>query len=71
VATPVVKGNIIDAYLYENGTGYGSTILNFEKRPLISIKTGSEAKLKPIIVNGQINSVNIQYGGIDYYSLLI
>jgi hypothetical protein len=68
VATPVVKGNIIDVYLYENGTGYGSTILNLEKRPLITIKTGKEAKLKPIIVNGQINSVNIQYGGVDYYS---
>jgi len=68
VATPVVKGSIIDAYLYKTGTGYGSTILNLEKKPLISIKIGSEAKLKPIIVNGQINSVNIQYGGIDYYS---
>ena len=68
VATPVVKGSIIDAYLYETGTGYGSTILNLEKKPLISIKTGTEAKLKPIIANGQINSVNIQYGGIDYYS---
>jgi hypothetical protein len=68
VATPVVKGKIIDAYLYESGAGYGSTILNLKKTPLITIKTGSEAKLKPIIVNGQINSVNIQYGGIDYYS---
>jgi hypothetical protein len=68
VATPVVKGNIIGAYLYESGAGYGSTILNLEKKPLITIKTGSEAKLKPIIANGQINSVNIQYGGIEYYS---
>jgi hypothetical protein len=68
VASPVVKGNIIDAYLYESGTGYGSTIVNLEKRPLITIKNGREAKLKPIIVNGQINSVNIQYGGVDYYS---
>lgn len=68
VATPIVKGNIIDAYLYESGTGYGSTIVNLERRPLITIKTGKEAKLKPIIVNGQINSVNIQYGGVDYYS---
>jgi hypothetical protein len=68
VATPIVKGNIIDAYLYESGTGYGSTIVNLEKRPLVSIKTGNEAKLKPIIVNGQINSVNIQYAGVDYYS---
>jgi hypothetical protein len=69
VATPIVKGNIIDAYLYESGTGYGSTILNLEKKPLISIKTGNEAKLKPIIINGQINSVNIQYGGVEYYSI--
>ena len=69
VATPVVRGNIIGAYLYESGAGYGSTILNLEKKPLIRIKTGSEAKLKPIIVNGQINSVNIQYGGVDYYSI--
>jgi hypothetical protein len=68
VASPIVKGNIIDAYLYESGTGYGSTIVNLEKKPLITIKTGKEAKLKPIIVNGQINSVNIQYGGSDYYS---
>jgi hypothetical protein len=69
VTSPVVKGNIIDAYLYEGGTGYGSTIINLEQRPLITIKTGNEAKLKPIIVNGQINSVNIQYGGVDYYSI--
>jgi hypothetical protein len=68
VTSPIVKGNIIDAYLYESGTGYGSTIINFEKAPLVTIKTGNEAKLKPIIVNGQINSVNIQYGGVDYYS---
>lgn len=68
MATPVVKGNIIDAYVYEGGTGYGSTIVNLQKNPLISIKNGTEAKLKPIIVNGQINSVNIQYGGVDYYS---
>jgi hypothetical protein len=67
-ATPVVKGSIIDAYLYESGTGYGSTIANLEKNPLITIKTGKEAKLKPIIINGQINLVNIQYGGVDYYS---
>ena len=68
VATPIVRGNIINSYLYESGTGYGSTIINLERKPLITIKTGKEAKLKPIIVNGQINSVNIQYGGVDYYS---
>jgi hypothetical protein len=40
-----------------------------KKNRLITIKTGKEAKLKPIIINGQINSVNIQYGGQEYYSI--
>jgi hypothetical protein len=69
VATPKVRGSIIDAYLYETGTGYGTTILNFERSPSISIKNGKEAQLKPIIINGTINSVNIQYGGLEYYSI--
>lgn len=68
VATPVVKGTIVDAYLYEGGTGYGSTILNLEKKPSISIKNGREARLTPIIINGQINSINIESSGNDYYS---
>jgi len=68
IATPKVRGSIIDAYLYETGTGYGSTILNFEKKPLVSIKNGKEAQIKPIIINGTISSVNIQYGGLEYYS---
>ena len=69
IATPKVRGSIIDAYLYETGTGYGTTILNFERSPSISIKNGKEAQLKPIIINGTINSVNIQYGGLEYYSI--
>jgi hypothetical protein len=68
IATPKVRGSIIDVYLYENGTGYGSTILNLEKQPLISIKNGKESQLKPIIISGTIDSVNIQYGGLEYYS---
>ena len=27
IITPVVKGKIVDTYVYENGTGYGSTVL--------------------------------------------
>ena len=68
ITTPKVRGSIIDSYLYETGTGYGSTILNFEKKPLISIKSGKDAQIKPIIINGTVQSVNIQYGGLDYYS---
>ena len=68
ILTPEINGSIVDTYLYESGTGYGSTILNFEKKPVLSIKTGKLASLKPIIVNGLVESVNIQYGGEEYFS---
>jgi hypothetical protein len=66
--TPTVRGSIIDSYLYESGTGYGSSIINFEKKPIVSIKTGVNAELVPNIVNGTIDSVRIEYGGKEYYS---
>jgi len=66
--TPSVRGKIIDAYLYESGTGYGSTILNFEKKPIITIKNGKDAKVTPNISEGRINTVKIEYGGLEYYS---
>ena len=67
--TPFVKGSIVDAYLYENGTGYGSTIINLDKKPVITIKTGRGASLQPLISNGKIDSVKIDFGGREYFSL--
>ena len=69
VTTPIIRGSIENVYLYENGTGYGSTILNYENSPSLSIKNGKNSSLIPNVVNGQIVSVNIQYGGEEYYSL--
>jgi len=68
VLTPTIKGSIVDAYLYETGTGYGSTIINFEKKPTISIQNGREASLKANIIGGILDSVDINYGGVEYYS---
>ena len=67
-ATPIIRGEMIDAYLYNKGTGYGSNILNFDKNPIVTIKSGKDAELKPIIVDGKIDSVQVQYGGIEYTS---
>ena len=64
--TPVVRGNIEQTYVYDGGTGYGSTVLNFERRPLVNIKNGKKAELKPIIANGKIISVQVQKGGQEY-----
>jgi len=67
-ATPVFRGEIVDAYLYEPGTDYGSTIFDFHKRPLINIQNGFSAQLKPIIINGKIVKVEVQNRGKYYNS---
>ena len=67
--TPIIRGNIIDCYLYEKGSKYGSNILNLQSKPSIKIKNGVKCQLKPIIVDGEIVSVEVQNGGSDYYSI--
>ena len=66
--TVKARGSIIQSYLYETGTGYGSTIINNHKKPLITLKNGKNAVLKPVISNGQIIDVNIDFGGQEYFS---
>ena len=67
--TPVIKGGIIDLYLYEAGTDYGSTVLNYELKPILNIENGKLAELTPVINDGKLISVNINYGGIEYHSI--
>ena len=67
-AYPVVHGPIIDTYLYEKGTEYGSTILNLHKKPLYEIKTGRDAQIKTFVREGKIVSVQVLSGGREYYS---
>lgn len=68
-ATPVVRGEISDIFVYEEGSDYGSTVLNLHKKPLIKIKNGKDSQLIPTIINGRIVDISIQYGGSEYYSL--
>ena len=67
--TPVVKGSIKSIELYEKGTGYGSSIINYENGPTVSILNGKNARVLPIVTNGRIDSVNVEYSGEDYYSV--
>jgi len=67
--TPIVTGEVIDAYLYEEGSEYGSTILNHHKNPAIIVKNGKEAELKPIVVDGKIVDVVVMNKGKEYYSI--
>ena len=55
-----------ELYLYEEGSGYGSNVLNLEKPVNITKKFGKDAQLKPIISNGKISYVEVQSGGRNY-----
>jgi len=68
VATPYLRGKIIDTYLYEKGSGYGSKILNLHKRPNINIAKGTGAEFKPIVSNGRIIDVQVTFSGSKYTS---
>ena len=65
---PTVRGSIDQLYLYESGTGYGSTITNNHKKPIITLENGVNASVIPNIINGKIDSVRI-VGGKQYYSI--
>ena len=68
-ATPIIRGEIIDTYLYEGGSDYGSTILNFHRKPKISVKSGKNAEIKPVVLNGSLTKAIVQFGGSEYYSI--
>ena len=68
-ATPVVKGSISSVYVYNSGSDYGSNILNYHKKPTVLVQNGKDAYCKPIIVDGKITDVIVQYGGKEYYSI--
>ena len=68
VATPVVKGGIVDTYVYEKGSDYGSKVLNFHKKPSIKVEEPNHAQIKPIISDGKIIKTLILYSGSKYSS---
>ena len=67
-AIPIVRGELIDAYLYDKGTGYGSSIINFDKSPVVKVKSGKDAEFRPIIVDGKVDQVAVTYAGVEYTS---
>ena len=66
-ATAIVRGKIINAHVKSGGSNFGSIILNDNFQPNIDIIKGTEAILKPFVVNGQIKSITVKNGGKDYF----
>ena len=67
--TPIITGSFIGAYLYEEGTDYGSTIVNNISNPKVDILNGRLGGVKPIIQNGKIIDVQILDQGMEYNSI--
>ena len=65
--TPIVRGGIVAANMQDKGVGYGSSeVINHIRTPEITIETGSEAQLQPVVdASGQIIQVIVQNGGAN------
>ena len=64
---PIVRGEITSVNLQDKGVGYGSSeVLNHQREPLITLQTGSDAQLQPVVsATGQIVQIIVQNGGKD------
>ena len=69
ITTPIITGSFIGAYLYEEGTDYGSTIVNNISNPKVDILNGRLGGVKPIIQNGKIIDVQVLDQGMEYNSI--
>ena len=65
-ATPVVRGSIVDAILFDEGRDYGSNILNFEKAPAVTLTKGQFGQIGLSIINGRIIDAFVQSRGVGY-----
>ena len=65
---PIVRGELTSVHIENQGVGYGSSeILNFDRQPTITINSGKNAQVKPVINNGKIEQVIILNGGTGYF----
>jgi len=66
---PIVRGSITSVHIQNGGVGYGSSeILNLDRQPIITINSGRDAQVKPVINDGKIEQVIILNGGQGYKS---
>jgi hypothetical protein len=69
---PVFRGEITSVHLKNSGVGYGSSdIINIVKEPEVSLVSGQDAQLLPVISNGRISEVLVLSTGRNYNSVPI
>ena len=66
---PIFRGSVESIQLTDSGVGYGSSeIINFNRQPSLSLLSGRDAELLPIVNNGRIEQVLVTNGGYEYNS---
>jgi hypothetical protein len=64
---PIFRGEITSIHLSNQGIGYGSSeIINFVRNPQVTLVSGKEAQLQPVVVNGSITEVVVMSKGQKY-----
>ena len=66
---PIFRGSIESVQLTDIGVGYGSSeIIDFDRQPLVTVFSGHNAELLPIVSNGRIQEVLVTKSGSGYNS---
>ena len=66
---PIFRGKIESIFLEEGGSNYGTEeILNYNRQPQLTLKTGTGAEIRPVVSNGSIAEVLVVNKGTGYNS---
>ena len=66
---PIFRGEITSVNLSNNGVGYGSSeVLNLDRPPEVTVVSGQDAQLSPVINNGRLQEVLVLNAGKKYNS---
>tara|TARA_Y100001938_G_scaffold20319_1_gene25612 strand:+ start:4284 stop:18035 length:13752 start_codon:yes stop_codon:yes gene_type:complete len=66
---PIIRGTITSATLDDKGSGYGTgEIINYNRKPDVSLISGEQAQITPIVVDGKIVEVVVLNKGKQYSS---
>ena len=66
---PIFRGEVSSVHLQDGGSQYGaSDIINFIKNPRITVESGKNAQVLPVITDGKISEVIVLNPGSGYVS---
>ena len=64
---PIFRGEVTSIHLIDKGVGYGSSeVINFDREPDVTLSSGTQGELIPIVNNGTITEVYVKNKGKDY-----